>query len=198
MFTHLKNQYPGSKDISLINEDYLKFSEEALNSQKYIIIANLPYNISSPIFSKLVDAKLKPAGAALLVQKEVASRLASPAGEKRCSPLSIKLNNFYQTELGLIVPKEAFSPPPKVTSQIIKLKLRRDAPILNQAELDSVMNIVNAGFRFRRKKLINSLAVKFSSEDLKSIFEGSGISLDARPEQLSLEQWRKLSLALSF
>jgi 16S rRNA (adenine1518-N6/adenine1519-N6)-dimethyltransferase len=194
MAGHLQNQYPGSKNIKIINQDYLKFNEAELSSDSYIIIANLPYNISSPIFSKLVDAKLKPRAAALLVQKEVAQRLNSSAGQKGCSPLSIKLNNFYETELGLIVPKEAFEPPPKVTSQVIKLKLR-EVPILSSTELEKVLPIINFGFKFRRKKLINSLSSKFRVEDLKSVFEKNNIKLNTRAEELSLNQWHELSLA---
>lgn len=197
MYAHLQKQYPSAQNLKLIHQDYLKFNEEDLlhsldgstsATLSYIIIANLPYNISSPIFAKLVNIKLKPIAASLLIQKEVAQRLVAEAGQKGCSPLSIKLNNIYETELGLVVPKSAFDPPPKVTSQIIKLKLRSQ-PIIPEQQMDSLMKLVNIGFKFRRKKLINNLSSTFDLSKLKSTFEECNIDLNSRAENLSLTQW---------
>ena len=193
MSEHLKKQYLGNKNITVINQDYLKFSEQDYFEGDYVIIANLPYNISSPIFNKLITTKLKPVAAALLVQKEVASRLSSAAGERNSSPLSIELNNYYQTELGIIVPKEAFDPPPKVTSQIIKLKLREETVF--GENLAGVMKLVRLGFKMRRKKLINNLAsLNISNQNLSLILAELNIETSIRAEQMTNKQWLELYL----
>lgn len=222
MYQHLQKQYKENNNITIINQDYLKFNEEELlphpgastcpissdqladgegvkeASKKmqffnYIIIANLPYNISSPIFNKLITAKLKPAGAALLVQKEVAVRLASGAGQRNSSPLSIELNNYYETELGIVVPKEAFDPPPKVTSQVIKLKLREETVF--GENLAGVMKLVRLGFKMRRKKLINNLAsLSISNQNLSLILAELNIETSIRAEQMTNKQWLELYL----
>lgn len=196
MFAHLNNQYSNAKYIKLINANYLDFNEDDLPSASYIIIANLPYNISSPVFSKLIDIELKPKGASLLIQKEVAERMRASAGQKGCSPLSIKLNNIYETELGLIVPKSAFDPPPKVTSRIIKLKLRAK-PLVEPQPMSDLMRLVNMGFKFRRKKLINNLSINFDAAKLKLIFLKCDIDPNSRAENLNLDQWLQLSSSLS-
>ena len=193
MSKHLKKQYLGNKNITVINQDYLKFSEQDYFEGDYVIIANLPYNISSPIFNKLITTKLKPVAAALLVQKEVASRLSSAAGERNSSPLSIELNNYYQTELGIIVPKEAFDPPPKVTSQVIKLKLREETVF--GENLAGVMKLVRLGFKMRRKKLINNLAsLNISNQNLSLMLTELNIETSIRAEQMTNGRWLELYL----
>lgn len=196
MYQHLQKQYKENNNITIINQDYLKFNEEDQPLGNYIIIANLPYNISSPIFNKLITARLKPAGAALLVQKEVAVRLASGAGQRNSSPLSIELNNYYETELGIIVPKEAFDPPPKVTSQVIKLTLKDETIFGNN--INGVMKLVRLGFKMRRKKLVNNLSsLGLNTDRLSSMLTQLKIDINIRAEQMSSRQWLKLYLSFN-
>ena len=133
---------------------FLKFDLEALPAG-YKILGNIPYYITGKIVQKIVSAKNKPSVAVLLVQKEVAERLAAKPGQM--SILAVAAQASAEVELGPIIPAEMFTPPPKVDSQVVILKMRPQAVF---AEIDEKIffRVVKAGFSNRRKKLRSSLA----------------------------------------
>lgn len=151
----LNNKYP--KDAAeIIYADFLKEDIVRLFGQeKFSIIGNFPYNISSQIFFKVLDMKEHVGEVVCMLQKEVAQRIASKEGNKDYGILSVLLQAYYDIEYLFTVPPEVFNPPPKVNSGVIRL-------VRNQTEkLDCdeklFKKVVKAGFNMRRKTLRNAL-----------------------------------------
>ena len=182
---NLPKSFPG-KNLKVINEDFLKFDLNSITSP-YVVAANIPYYITSPIIQKLITAEHKPARIVLLVQKEVAERIAAGAGEQTL--LSLQVQNFAVATLGPVVGREYFTPPPKVDSQVIILdpKPTPDVP-------EKVLSLAKLGFTNPRKKLISNLSVSLQKPkaELAAIFAELSFNLNARPADLSLKDWEKL------
>ena len=139
---NLPKSFPGT-NLEVINEDFLKFNLDNI-IEPYVVAANIPYYITSPIISKLLNAARLPERIVLLIQKEVAERILAETGEH--SYLSISVQSRAKVLSGPVVPKEYFTPPPKVDSAVIILEPH--APILTDAEL----KLVKLGFSNPRKK----------------------------------------------
>ena len=121
----LPGQFPGKK-LTVVNQDILQFDLNQL-PKNYKVVANVPYYITSKIVEKLMTAENKPSIAVLLVQKEVAERIAAEAGNM--SVLSVSVQIFAEAELDIEVPRQFFTPPPKVDSQVVVLRIR-DNPLI--------------------------------------------------------------------
>ncbi|HEY0964975.1 MAG TPA: 16S rRNA (adenine(1518)-N(6)/adenine(1519)-N(6))-dimethyltransferase RsmA [Candidatus Saccharimonadales bacterium] len=190
----LPGQFPG-KNLTVKNEDILSFDLDSL-PEGYVVVANVPYYITSKIVQKLMTTKNKPRVAVLLVQKEVAERIAAGPGDM--SILAISAQVYAEAELSIEVPREFFTPPPKVDSQVIVLTTRRNPQVLLDDE-KQFYRLVKAGFSAKRKKLRSSLAggLAMSKTDIEAILQEAGISPDDRAEDLSLEQWKKLQQCLN-
>lgn len=189
----LPGQFPG-KNLEVINHDILTFDLSTLPAG-YKVVANVPYYITSKIVQHLMTSSNKPSVAVLLVQKEVAERIAARPGDM--SILAVSAQIYAEASLGDIVPAELFTPPPKVDSQVIVLKTR-SAPFITPEEEKPFFRIVKAGFSAKRKKLRSSLSggLAISKPDAEILLERANISPDARAEDLSLEQWLALMRAL--
>ncbi len=185
----LPGQFPG-KNLQVINQDILKFDLTQLPAG-YKVVANVPYYITSKIVQLLMTSTNKPAVASLLVQKEVAERLAAAPGDM--SILAISAQVYADVELGDTVPAELFTPPPKVDSAVVTL-ITRDQPQITADQEKQFFRLVRAGFSARRKKLRGSLAggLGISKDAAAEYLQQSGISPDDRAEDLSIEQWRSL------
>ena len=185
--TKLPGQFPG-KNLEIRNEDILDFDLDALPPD-YVVVANVPYYITSKIVQKLMTAQNKPRIAVLLVQKEVAQRIAAHPGDM--SILAIAAQVYAEAELDVEVPREFFTPPPKVDSQVIVLKTRPQ-PLINDEK--AFFRLVKAGFSAKRKKLRSSLAggLGISKSEVEAMLLAAGISPDVRAEDLSIEDWRSL------
>ncbi len=188
--TKLPGQFPGTS-LTVVNEDILSFDLESL-PKNYVVVANVPYYITSKIVQKLMTANNRPRIAVLLVQKEVARRIAAEPGDM--SILAISAQVFARTSLGIEVPKQYFSPPPKVDSQVIILETR-ESPLVNPHDEAAFFRIVKAGFSAKRKKLRSSLSGGLSIEKIEAeaLLSAAKISPDNRAEDLSLEDWKRLS-----
>lgn len=186
----LPGQFPG-KNLTVKNEDILAFDLDSL-PKDYVVVANVPYYITSKIVQKLMTASNKPRIAVLLVQKEVAQRIAAEAGAM--SILAISAQVYAEASLGIEVPKEFFTPPPKVDSQVVILETRV-APLVAPQHEKAFLQLVKAGFAEKRKKLRSSLAggLQLSKLDVETLLEKAGIPLDARPQELSIDDWRRLN-----
>jgi len=186
----LPAQFPG-KDLDVINEDILSFDLSTLPNN-YVVVANVPYYITSKIVKMLMTAENKPRMAVLLVQKEVAQRLASPAG--KMSILAVSAQLFAHVSLGNIVPAALFTPPPKVDSQVIVLKIRK-TPFLTDIDEKDFFKVVKAGFSAKRKKLRSSLSggLKLSKDEVEIILSKANINPDVRAEALTLDDWARLT-----
>ncbi len=186
----LPGQFPG-KNLRVINEDILKFDLGVLG-QNYKVVANVPYYITSKIIQLLMTSDNKPETTVLLVQKEVAERLAAKQGDM--SILAISAQVYAEVTLGDVVPADMFTPPPKVDSQVVILKTRT-SPIINPDSEGDFFRVVRAGFSAKRKKLRSSLAggLNLSKTEAESILNSVGISPDDRAESLSLDDWKRLT-----
>lgn len=190
----LPGQFPG-KNLTVVHQDILSFDLTLLPAG-YVVVANVPYYITSKIVQLLSEATNPSKLVVLLVQKEVAERIAAGPGEM--SVLSIAAQVYAEAELGPLVPAEYFTPPPKVDSQVVILR-RRAEPLVATDDQKAFFRIVKAGFAERRKKLRSSLAggLGLSKETTDQLLERSNILHDARAQELSIEQWKQIVSNLS-
>jgi 16S rRNA (adenine1518-N6/adenine1519-N6)-dimethyltransferase len=187
----LPGQFPG-KNLQVINQDFLEFNLDNLPIG-YKVVANVPYYITSKIIQTLLSAKNKPSVAVLLVQKEVAERLAAKPGD--LSILAISAQAYSDVQLGGVVPARLFIPPPKVDSQVVVLKTREQT-IFTEVDEDDFFKVVKAGFSAKRKKLRSSLSggLKIDKSVIEKILEKSAIDPNTRAETLTIDDWLRLSV----
>jgi 16S rRNA (adenine1518-N6/adenine1519-N6)-dimethyltransferase len=160
----------------------------------YKIVANIPYYLTANLFRALIDTDHKPAIASLLVQKEVAERVTAKPG--KLSFVAVALQLFYEVKPGALVPSYLFTPPPKVDSQVLILE-KRTEPLLPGLDVEKFFAVVKAGFSERRKKLKTSLKTGVDSAvQVNDILIKAKISPDARAQELTLEEWHRIYLAL--
>ena len=185
----LPGQFPGKK-LTVVNQDILQFDLNQL-PKNYKVVANVPYYITSKIVEKLMTAENKPSVAVLLVQKEVAERIAAEAGNM--SILSVSVQIFAEAELDIEVPRQFFTPPPKVDSQVVILRTRNN-PLITPEDQRDFFRIVKAGFSAKRKKLRSSLSggLGIDKSVAEELLKNAGISPDARAEDLAIEDWKRL------
>jgi 16S rRNA (adenine1518-N6/adenine1519-N6)-dimethyltransferase len=168
------------------------FSEIAAG---YKVVANIPYYLTSHLVRMFLEAPNRPKVMALLVQKEVAERMVAQAGEMNLLAISVQ---FYATcSLKMVVPRQLFRPPPKVDSQIIQIKLRRQ-PLFDDIEPAQFFRLVKAGFSEKRKKLRSSLSggLHLDKTNIDELLKSCGINSDARAQELSLDDWHGLALKI--
>ena len=178
---NLPNSFPG-KNLEVINEDFLKFDLDTM-PEEYVVAGNIPYYITSPIITKLLEAKNKPKKIVVLIQKEVAERILQEPGKH--TYLSLAVQNLAEVEPGIVVPKGFFTPPPKVDSATIILTPRK-TPLVG----DDVLRFAKQGFSNPRKKLIKNLP--YDRAKLEQAFDDLMLDKNIRPSDLSHEQWQQL------
>jgi 16S rRNA (adenine1518-N6/adenine1519-N6)-dimethyltransferase len=186
----LPGQFPG-KDLTVIHQDILHFDLASL-PDGYKVVANVPYYITSKIVARLMTAINKPKTAVLLVQKEVAERLAARPGDM--SILAVSAQIFAKVELGVKVGREYFTPPPKVDSQVVVLRTR-DVPLVSPIDERALFRVVKAGFAAKRKKLRSSIAagLALTKPQAEELLRHANIDPELRAEELSIEQWLRLA-----
>ena len=156
-------------------------------------MANLPYHITSPILHRLLGATPRPERLVLMVQREVAERIAAPPG--RMSYLSVFVQYHAKVRLALDVPPEAFEPEPAVASSVIVLEPYPDDDRLPDPEAeDQLWRLVQAGFRERRKMLHNVLVrqLPLPTDRILGALAAAGIDPDRRPQTLGVGEWLRL------
>lgn len=184
----LPGQVP-SPNLTIIHEDILKFDLTTM-PPGYKLVANIPYYLTSNLIRVLSESVNPPVTAVLLIQKEVAERVAARAGEM--SLLSVTAQFYWEVSLGDVMPANLFTPPPKVDSQVLILKQR--GHFLFDVEPKQFFRLVKAGFSNRRKTLLNSLSggLQKSKPEVQSILEKADLNPQSRPQELSLEDWHRL------
>ncbi len=177
-------------NLRIVEQDILKFDLTSLPAG-YKVVANIPYYLTSKLLRILCESKNPFSGAALLIQKEVAERVAAEPGGM--SLLSVSVQYYCDVTLGALVPAELFTPPPKVDSQIISLRYRTK-PLFTGVDEKVFFQLVKAGFSARRKKLRSSLSggLRISKSEAETLLVKAGIDPNLRPQQLSLSQWHSL------
>jgi len=186
----LPGQFPG-KNLEVVQSDILSYDLSDLPAG-YKVVANVPYYITSKIVQLLMTSDNKPSIAVLLVQKEVAERLAAEAGDM--SILAVSAQLFADVTLGNVVPAELFTPPPKVDSQVVILRTRREN-LLGDLSEKEFFRVVKAGFSAKRKKLRSSLSggLGISKDDAARLLQRAVIDPDTRAEDLSIDDWLRLA-----
>ena len=184
--TYLKAHYPALNG-RIIEADFLKLDLNGLFSDRFCVIGNYPYNISSQIFFKVLDYKDKIPCCAGMLQKEMAERIASPAGKKAYGIISVLLQAWYDIEYLFTVEPDAFDPPPKVKSAVIRLV--RNARTELGCDEALFKTVVKTAFNQRRKTLRNSLKAFLGKENAISALP----VFNRRPEQLSVEEFVELT-----
>lgn len=185
----LPGQFPG-KNLEVIQSDILSFDLSDL-PPGYKVVANVPYYITSKIIQLLMTAENKPSLTVLLVQKEVAERLAAQPGDM--SILAVSAQLFAEAHLGDIVPAILFTPPPKVDSQVVILRTR-PYPLVPKEQEKAFFRLVKAGFSAKRKKIISSLSggLHKDKSDIVALLERAHISPDVRAEELAIQDWLRI------
>jgi 16S rRNA (adenine1518-N6/adenine1519-N6)-dimethyltransferase len=180
---YLQTHFPGLNNI--ITGDFLSMDIDIIFPDKFAIIGNFPYNISTQILFKVLKHREKVVEITGMLQKEVAERICAGPGTKTYGILSVLLQAFYKTEYLFTVPEHLFLPPPKVKSGVIRL-IRNNISKLNCDEI-LFFRVVKACFNQRRKTLRNSVraAFKLKREDYNEF--------SLRPEQLSVDQFVQLT-----
>ncbi len=168
--------------------DALQFDFSTLQpvQGKLRIVGNLPYNISSPLLFHLAQYAPLVEDQHFMLQKEVVQRMVAPPGGKDYGRLSVMLQWRYQMEMLFIVPPQAFDPPPKVDSAIVRMRPLASPLACEQIKLEQV---VTQAFSQRRKVIRNSLGGLFTEQQLVT----AGIDPQARPETIALEQYVALT-----
>jgi len=189
----LQSQYENTSLI-LVNADILVVDfKDFFQSEKVKIVANLPYQITSPVLFKILESRDLFSSITVMIQDEVADRLCASSGNKEYGKLSIKLQLYFTIQKKFIVPPHVFRPQPKVRSAVVQLLPRRDVPnIIDQVQLWS---LIDAVFNHRRKMLRVSLKLFLSDTEYQMLSESS-IDLTRRPEELSIQEFVELSNTL--
>jgi 16S rRNA (adenine1518-N6/adenine1519-N6)-dimethyltransferase len=193
---HLRERFVDVPGLRLVEGDALDVPlDDLVTGQSWDLIANLPYHITSPVLHRFLGHEPRPERFVLMLQLEVAQRIAAPPGEM--SYLSVFVQYHADVRLARIVPARAFEPAPEVDSAVLsgRTRPRRLEP---EAEGD-LWRLVQAGFRERRKMLHNVLPRQLPAvgrERFEAALRACGIDRDRRPQTMSVEEWLRLASTL--
>ena len=203
----LKDTLSAYDNIQVIHEDILKADVTKVIEEEFTgqvddlhIVANLPYYVTTPIIMKLLEERLPLESITVMLQKEVADRMAAAPGTKEYGSLSIAVQYYTTAAVAMIVPKTVFVPQPNVDSAVIHLKVR-DKPAVEVEDEGFFFEITRASFAQRRKTILNNLISqlpdgKARKELILQGLEAAGIDPIRRGETLSLQEFADLSNAL--
>lgn len=177
-------------DFSIHQQSILEFDLTAMPAD-YKVVANIPYYLTSNLIRTLSESTNPPKVAVLLVQKEVAERVAAAPGGM--SLLSVSAQFYWEVRTDLVVPARLFTPSPKVDSQILVLT-RRQIPLFADVDEKAFFRLVKAGYAARRKTLSNSLSggLHISKQAANELLEAAQINPGVRAQTLSLDDWYRL------
>lgn len=190
-------------NFEVVSADILKTDIPALVKEKFagltpIVCANLPYNITTPAITALIESKCFES-ITVLVQKEVAERLCAAPGTSAYGAFSVFMQYYTEPEYLFAVPRECFEPQPKVTSAVLRAVVRREPPVEVEDE-KFFFRVVYAAFALRRKTLVNSLMTAFGSqltkEQVTQAVTSCGLEANIRGERLGLSEFAALAKAI--
>lgn len=185
----LKTNFANTKNLKIINQDFL--TTDLSVYQNHLIVANIPYNITTQILFKIFANHQNFEHIILMVQKEFAARLCAKLKQSDYGKLAITTSLFYEAQAVFDVAPKAFKPQPKVNSTIVYLKRKVADFDLNQA--NQIMNFIKHCFMMKRKTLSNNLKqLGINQKVFETFCKQENLDLNIRPENLSLEQYLKL------
>ena len=203
MINILNDRFSLYENFELINQDVLKVDLNTLinsnlensNLKNAKVVANLPYYITTPIIMKLLEEKLNLKSITVMVQREVALRLAAKPGEKETGAITYSINYYTEPKIVLDVPNNSFIPAPEVHSAVIKLDIL-DEPrvILNNEKL--FFDVIKASFLQKRKTLVNALnnSKLFNNKtEILEMLDSLNIDQNIRGEKLSIEEYAAIT-----
>lgn len=187
-----KEALTSTANVEIVHDDALKFDFSKIGCP-FKVVSNIPYSITTPLVFRFLEFQHMIQSMTLLVQKEVAERMAALPGGKAYGILSIAIQTKTHPKIVFTVPKNAFRPVPKVDSSLVTFEVPKDPPYIVK-DYEFFMNVVRTAFLHRRKTILNCLK-NFSG--IKEILIQEGINPMTRPEQLSIETFIRLSSRLS-
>ncbi|QHZ44846.1 16S rRNA (adenine(1518)-N(6)/adenine(1519)-N(6))-dimethyltransferase RsmA [Bacillus sp. NSP9.1] len=203
----LKDTLSPYDNVTVIHQDVLKADIKAVMDEQFqdceevMVVANLPYYVTTPIIMKLLEENLPLKGIVVMLQKEVADRMAAKPSSKEYGSLSIAVQFYTEAKTVMNVPKTVFVPQPNVDSAVIRLTLRKEPAVQVQNEA-FFFQVVKASFAQRRKTLLNNLVNNLANgkehkADIEKALQDSQIDGKRRGESLSIEEFAVLSEHLS-
>jgi 16S rRNA (adenine1518-N6/adenine1519-N6)-dimethyltransferase len=194
LFPALKKILAPYKNVRLVQGDILDLDPaELMDAPDYVVVANIPYYITSAVIRHLLESDPRPRRIVLTVQKEVAARICALPGDLSLLALSVQV--YGQPSIAAHIPAEAFHPAPKVDSAVVKIEIYAE-PVIPSARLETFFRLAKAGFGQKRKTLRNSLGALLGREGAESLLAAAGIDPMRRAETLSLEEWGKLVVSI--
>ncbi len=190
-------------NVTVLNADVLKIdvektAREYFGDCPFVVCANLPYYITSPILMKLLEEGCGAESITVMVQKEAAQRIAAKPGTRDCGALTAAIHYYSEPEKLFDVGRNSFVPAPKVDSSVIRLKIRKEPPVA-VADEKYFFKVIKASFGQRRKTLANSVSggLGFTKDEVFSALEKCSLAPTARAEELSLDDFAALCAALA-
>lgn len=188
---YLRHRFRGQPRLNIVHGDIFRTRlDTELKDRGYKLVANLPYSATSLVFRNFLTLSPRPSALTVMIQKEVAERIVAEPG--KMSLLSLSVQYHADPVLVSTVPPTSFWPAPEVTSAILHAALKDPEPPAD--ERTRVFHLARAAFSGKRKTIANSLSAlpEFSKADITNILTRVGISPSARPQDFSLEIWRKI------
>lgn len=206
MIKNLRDRFAFYNNLEILNQDILKTNlKQIIKDEKNTgkikrakVVANLPYYITTPIIMKLLEEELDLESITVMIQKEVADRLIAIPGEKNTGAITYTVYYYAKSEKIMEVPNSSFIPEPEVTSEVIRLNIRKEPPV-NVNDINLMFKVIKNAFMQRRKTLLNSL---FNTKIFKSknqgmeVLKNIGLKENVRAEELSLEKFAELTEVL--
>ena len=206
MIKILRDRFAFYNNLEILNQDILKTNlKQIIKDEKNTgkikrakVVANLPYYITTPIIMKLLEEELDLESITVMIQKEVADRLIAIPGEKNTGAITYTVYYYAKSEKIMEVPNSSFIPEPEVTSEVIRLNIRKEPPV-NVNDINLMFKVIKNAFMQRRKTLLNSL---FNTKIFKSknqgmeVLKNIGLKENVRAEELALEKFAELTEVL--
>ena len=185
-------------NVQIVQGDILECDPAALvaPAERYVVVANLPYYITSAVLRHVLEARVKPQRVVVTVQYEVAKRIAAGPGDM--SLLAVSVQFYGRPQIMFRIKSGSFYPSPQVESAVVRIDLHPQ-PLLPAQEVDTFFQVVRAGFAQRRKQLHNTLAagLQISSEQTKERLRDAGVDPRRRAQALSLDDWLRVVQAFA-
>ena len=200
MIEILEERFSLYNNFEILNQDVLKvdlktiIKKEKEQYKNVKVVANLPYYITTPIVMKLLEEELDIESITIMIQKEVAERLSAIPGNKNTGAITYTVYYYAETETIMEVPNNSFIPEPEVTSEVIKLNIRKKKPV-NVKNKEVMFKIIKSAFMQRRKTLLNALCntkIFSSKEEGIEILNKLNLKENVRAEELTLENFAQI------
>ncbi len=198
LFEYLQGKLKQYRTLELHLGDALAYPYDALPPCT-VVVANLPYNVSTPLLFKLFEARASIDRMILMLQLEVAHRIVGKTGTREYGVLSVIAQYFAEVKLAFKVPRTCFRPRPDVESAIIEMRFKPMSDLGTQNDIEQFIRVVKAAFGHRRKTLFNAMRDAGMAVDvIESAFNRAGIRGGNRAETLTVEDFQRLTRSLSF